>query len=142
MAGGNRQLLLVGFTLVGGALGFYVEEKVEAKPLLCCQGYKVEDDTKTEKGLHFFKESFKVWLGYDGARRLRCNRRCEFHPAPMGCRDEACINPPSVSADVGYYSDPNFACKACMDLARDRNLLSSICKMGLKTGALELLQVP
>jgi hypothetical protein len=30
MAGGNRQLLLVGFTLVGGALGFYVEEKVEA----------------------------------------------------------------------------------------------------------------
>ena len=30
MAGGNRQLLLVGFTLVGGALGFYVEEKIEA----------------------------------------------------------------------------------------------------------------
>ena len=30
MAGGNRQLLLVGFTLVGGALGFYVEEKVES----------------------------------------------------------------------------------------------------------------
>jgi hypothetical protein len=30
MAGGNRQLLLVGFTLGFGALGFYVEEKVEA----------------------------------------------------------------------------------------------------------------
>lgn len=30
MSGVNRQVLLVGFTLVGGALGFYVEEKVEA----------------------------------------------------------------------------------------------------------------
>ena len=26
----NRQLLLIGFTLLGGALGFYVEEKVES----------------------------------------------------------------------------------------------------------------
>ena len=27
---GNRHLLLVGFTLLGGAVGFYVEDKVEA----------------------------------------------------------------------------------------------------------------
>ena len=26
----NRQLLLIGFTLLGGALGFYVEEKAES----------------------------------------------------------------------------------------------------------------
>lgn len=26
----NKQVLLVGFTLVGGALGFWIEEKVEA----------------------------------------------------------------------------------------------------------------
>lgn len=30
MSGNNRHLLLIGFTLVGGAFGFYVEEKVES----------------------------------------------------------------------------------------------------------------
>jgi hypothetical protein len=30
MSGYNKQLLLIGFTLGFGALGFYVEEKVEA----------------------------------------------------------------------------------------------------------------
>lgn len=30
MSGGRTQLYLVGFTLLGGALGFYVEERVES----------------------------------------------------------------------------------------------------------------